>query len=94
MFEAVSDLVVGFLQSTLNVVQINPLPFLAPSLLDHFKPILACLKILGRKKEARSSFERMVAWKPERVIMAHGRWYQRDGTGELRRAFRWVGSKE
>ncbi len=52
------------------------------------------LTFLGRKKEARSSFERMVAWKPERVIMAHGRWYERDGTGELRRAFRWVGSKE
>ena len=52
------------------------------------------LTFLGRKKEARSSVERMLAWKPERVIMAHGGWYERDGTRELRRAFRWVGSKE
>jgi hypothetical protein len=51
------------------------------------------LTYLGRKKEARCSLERMLAWKSERVIMAHGRWYARDGTGELRRAFRWVGSK-
>jgi hypothetical protein len=23
--------------------------------------------------------------------VAHGRWYDRDGTAELRRAFRWLG---
>jgi Domain of unknown function (DUF4336) len=61
---------------------------------DGKAPIDLRLSFLGRKKEARSAFERMVAWKPERVIMAHGRWYDRDGTGELRRAFRWLGSKE
>jgi hypothetical protein len=32
----------------------------------------------------------MIAWNPERVILAHGRWYERDGAQELRRAFRWV----
>lgn len=61
---------------------------------DGKAPIDLRLTFLGRKKEARSAFERMVAWKPERVIMAHGRWYDRDGTGELRRAFRWLGSEE
>ena len=55
---------------------------------------LRLLTILGGKDDARLSFERMVAWKPQRVIMAHGRWYDRDGTRELRRAFRWLGSKE
>jgi len=48
---------------------------------------------LGRKKEARASLEKMIAWRPEKVIMAHGRPYERDGTAELRRAFRWLGSK-
>jgi hypothetical protein len=24
------------------------------------------------------------------VILAHGRWYERDGADELRRAFRWL----
>jgi hypothetical protein len=32
--------------------------------------------------------ETMMAWAPERVILAHGRWYDRDGTAELKRAFR------
>jgi hypothetical protein len=32
--------------------------------------------------------ETMIAWEPERVILAHGRWYDRDGAAELRRAFR------
>ena len=48
------------------------------------------LTFFGRKDEARTSLERMLAWKPEKVIMAHGRWYERDGTEELRRAFRWL----
>ncbi|ROU01053.1 DUF4336 domain-containing protein [Histidinibacterium lentulum] len=32
--------------------------------------------------------ETMIGWQPERVILAHGRWYERDGVVELRRAFR------
>jgi hypothetical protein len=32
----------------------------------------------------------MIAWNPEWVIVAHGRWYERHGAQELRRAFRWV----
>lgn len=38
----------------------------------------------------RGSVERMIAWAPERVILAHGRWIERDGTAELRRRFRWA----
>jgi hypothetical protein len=30
----------------------------------------------------------MLAWEPEKVIVANGRWYERDDTKELRRAFR------
>lgn len=32
--------------------------------------------------------ETMIAWGPERIILAHGLWYERDGIAELRRAFR------
>lgn len=39
---------------------------------------------------ARASVERMMEWGPERVILAHGRWYPRDGVAELKRAFRWL----
>lgn len=45
----------------------------------------------GRKKLAREGFERIMAWRPRRVILAHGRWYERNAEAELRRAFRWVG---
>lgn len=34
--------------------------------------------------------EAMIAWGPRRVILAHGRWYERGGAAELERAFRKV----
>ena len=36
------------------------------------------------------AIETMIAWDPERIIIAHGRWYETDGTAELKRAFRWA----
>jgi hypothetical protein len=53
-------------------------------------PPEARLTFWGRKGQARASLEKMIAWRPEKVIMAHGRPYYRDGTAELRRAFRWL----
>lgn len=44
-----------------------------------------------RDKEAfAEDIEQMIEWRPRRVIIAHGRWYERDGVGELERAFRRV----
>lgn len=34
------------------------------------------------------SVEAMIGWAPERIVLAHGRCYMRDGVGELERAFR------
>lgn len=42
------------------------------------------------KTRLREAVERMIGWAPERVILAHGRWYERHGVAELRRAFRFV----
>ena len=42
------------------------------------------------KVELRAAVETMIAWKPERVVLAHGRWYERDAVHELRRALRWL----
>lgn len=42
------------------------------------------------RDELRRAVERMIDWAPERVILAHGRWYERDGVAELKRAFRSV----
>ncbi|HWA60357.1 MAG TPA: hypothetical protein VG939_03235, partial [Caulobacteraceae bacterium] len=43
-----------------------------------------------RRGPLRAAVQRMIGWSPERVILAHGRWYDRDGTRELQRAFRWA----
>ncbi|WP_425907435.1 DUF4336 domain-containing protein [Nitrobacter sp. TKz-YC02] len=42
------------------------------------------------KARLRFAVETMIGWNPERIILAHGRWYDRNGTDELRRAFRWL----
>lgn len=42
------------------------------------------------RPQLRKTVETMIGWNPERVILAHGRWYERDGADELRRAFRWL----
>jgi hypothetical protein len=57
---------------------------------DGKAPLDLRMTFLGRKKKARASFERMSAWNPDKVVMAHGRPYERDGAVELRRAFRWL----
>lgn len=43
-----------------------------------------------RPGHLRELVDTMIGWNPERVIIAHGRWYDRNGAGELRRAFRTV----
>jgi hypothetical protein len=44
----------------------------------------------GHHDELRRQVETMIGWAPERLIMAHGRWYPSHAVDELRRAFRWV----
>ena len=43
------------------------------------------------RKVARACLEKMLSWEPEKIIVAHGRWFEKDGVTELRRAFRWLG---
>ncbi|MEB8387830.1 DUF4336 domain-containing protein [Rhodobacteraceae bacterium KMM 6894] len=46
------------------------------------------LRLSFRKKPLVDSIERMIAWAPDRLILAHGRWYDRGAVAELERAFR------
>lgn len=48
------------------------------------------LGFLGQRAYLRRAIRTMIGWNPERVILAHGRWYERGGAAELRRAFRWL----
>ncbi len=45
--------------------------------------------LLGRGR-ARADLARMLAWNPERVVFAHGRWFHDNGRAQLARAFRWL----
>lgn len=38
----------------------------------------------------RAAVEKMIDWNPERIVLAHGRWYESEGQTELRRALRWI----
>jgi len=38
----------------------------------------------------KEAVERMIAWNPERIVIAHGRWFEENGAAELKRAFRWL----
>ena len=43
-----------------------------------------------QRPQVRAAVETMIEWDPERIVLAHGRWYARDGRAELQRAFRWI----
>ncbi len=45
---------------------------------------------MGHKPGLRKAVEQMIAWNPERVVIAHGRWYEKNAVAELKRAFSWV----
>jgi hypothetical protein len=44
----------------------------------------------GHRNEVTAAVRQMIAWGPERIVLSHGRWYERDGVKELERAFGWV----
>lgn len=52
------------------------------------------MTFIGRKPELRKAIERMIEWDPLRIIISHGRWFERDGAEELRRAFGWLLQEE
>ena len=58
---------------------------------DGKMPVDLRLTFLFGRRAARRSLDRLLAWEPERLILAHGRWYGRGATEELHRAFRWLG---
>jgi hypothetical protein len=48
------------------------------------------LTFIGYRRQLAEAVRTMIGWAPERIIIAHGRWYAADGVVELKRAFRWV----
>lgn len=48
------------------------------------------MRLTFRPAALRASVKTMIAWSPEAIILAHGRWYPSGGAAELERAFRWL----
>ena len=48
------------------------------------------LTFAKHRPQLKAAVETMIGWNPERIIIAHGRWYEANGAAELRRAFRWL----
>jgi hypothetical protein len=42
------------------------------------------------RPQLKAAIETMIEWNPERIILAHGRYYDHGGRAELQRAFRWI----
>lgn len=57
---------------------------------DGKAPIDMRLSFIGRRKGVRAAAQQMIAWAPDRIVLAHGRCYEQNAVSELRRAFRWV----
>lgn len=56
-----------------------------------YAPLEWRLSFINRKP-ARASLQKMLAWNPRRVIMAHGKWQDTGGRAYLQNAFAWLGS--
>ncbi len=48
------------------------------------------MRLTYPREVLRAALATMLSWEPERVVLAHGRWYERDGAAELERAFAWL----
>jgi hypothetical protein len=53
-------------------------------------PAYLRLVVKRRRAAARTAAGELVAFAPERVIFAHGRWFDRDGAAQLRRSLDWL----
>jgi hypothetical protein len=65
---------------------------LAGLMLGNRKPGATWLErlMIRDRASARAQIDRMLAWKPERILLAHGAWIPQDGEEVLRRAYDWL----
>lgn len=57
---------------------------------DGKAPLHYRLAVNLNRKEAAAAARRLLDWQPERVIFAHGQWFERDGSARLRHSLRWL----
>ncbi|MBS0411091.1 MAG: DUF4336 domain-containing protein [Proteobacteria bacterium] len=87
-----TDLIENFEVDRVRSPALRALLRLSGSTDPHGKaPIDMQLSFWWGRRNVRVAAERMIAWSPKRVILAHGRWYRTNAVYELLRAFRWTG---
>ncbi len=70
---------------------LRPLAWLAGILdPDGKAPIDMRFSFMFGREALRKAVQTMIGWAPKRIILAHGRWYDKNAVAELKRAFRWV----
>ncbi|MDP6843443.1 MAG: DUF4336 domain-containing protein, partial [Rhodospirillales bacterium] len=57
---------------------------------DGKMPIDLRSTFLLRRRQMAGAVRTMISWQPQRIIIAHGRWYETNAVVELKRAFRWL----
>ncbi|HFC05454.1 MAG TPA: DUF4336 domain-containing protein [Rhizobiales bacterium] len=57
---------------------------------DGMIPVDLRMTFIGRHKIACQCFDKMMAWNADKIILSHGRWFDQDGSRELKHAFRWL----
>jgi hypothetical protein len=85
-----ADLVLNLSASQVAAVA-RPLARLLGLVASSGKPAVYLRAVIGlRRKDAAQAAERLLAFRPERVIFGHGDWFRQDGTASLRHALRWL----
>lgn len=85
-----TDLIENFEPEKINPL-LRPLVRVAGAMAPNGQaPIHLRFAINGQRQAAAAAARRILDWAPERVIFAHGRWFESNGTAQLRHSFRWL----
>jgi Domain of unknown function (DUF4336) len=53
-------------------------------------PVYLRFLVKANKRDAIRAAAQLIDWQPDRVIFSHGRWFEQNGTNELRRSLDWL----
>jgi len=53
-------------------------------------PIDLRLTFFMHRRQMANAVRTMISWQPQRILIAHGRWYPENAVSELKRAFSWL----
>jgi hypothetical protein len=85
-----TDLIENFEKEKLSPL-LRPVVRLAGAMAPFGKaPVYYRMAVAMNRKEAAAAARRLIQWAPDRVIFAHGRWFESDATAQLQHSLRWL----